>query len=128
MLKCGKNYYGYWTGDSVAKQLEEVHVSFLKLHGGALDLYIFDNSSNHHRISTDALNTKKLNLKDGGKNTPILRDGLYIYQNVNIVVHSILTVEGFQKGLKTILLEHGLWRDGTKKDDALALLPQQDDF
>ena len=43
MLKYGKNYDGYWNGEDVAKQLEEVHVTFLKLHGGALALYIFDN-------------------------------------------------------------------------------------
>ena len=38
MLKYGKNYDGYWTGEDVAKKLEEVHVTFLKLHGGDLDL------------------------------------------------------------------------------------------
>ena len=38
MLKYRKNYDGYWTGEDVAKQLEEVHVTFLKIHGGALAL------------------------------------------------------------------------------------------
>ena len=38
------------------------------------------------------------------------------------------TAEVFQKGLKNILLERGLWRYGMNKDDALALLLQQDDF
>ena len=52
----------------------------------------------------------------------------YIYQNGHIVIYKILTAEGFQKGLKTILLERGLWRDGIKKEDALGLLLQQDDF
>ena len=66
ILKYGKSYDGYWTGEDVAKQLEEFHVNFLKLHGGALVLYIFDNSANIHNIATDALNAKKLNLKDGG--------------------------------------------------------------
>ena len=81
MLNYGKNYDGYWNGEDVAKQLEEVHVTFLKLHGGALALYICDNSANHHKIATDALNPKKLNLKDGGKITPILRYEFFIYQN-----------------------------------------------
>ena len=122
MLKYGKNYDGYWTVEDVAMQLEEVHVTFLKLRGGALDLYIFYNSANHHRIDTDALNAKKLNLKDGGENTPIMIDGFHIDQNVHRVVYTMQTAELFQKGLKTITLEHGLWRDGIKKDDALALL------
>ena len=100
MLNYGKNYDGYWNGEDVAKQLEEVHVTFLKLHGGALSLYIFDNSANHRNISTDSLNANKLHLKDGGNNTPILRYGFYIDQNLHIVVHTMLTAERFQKGLK----------------------------
>ena len=52
----------------------------------------------------------------------------YIYQNGHIVIYKILTAEGFQKGLKMILLERGLWRDGIKKEDDLGLLLQQDDF
>ena len=66
MLNYRKNYDGYWTGEDVAKQLEEVHVKILKLHGGALYLYIFDNLANNYKIATDTLNAKKLNLKDGG--------------------------------------------------------------
>ena len=100
----------------------------MKLHGVALALYIFDNSSNHHKIATDALNTNNLNLKDGGKNTPIMRYGFYIDKNGHIVVHTMQTAEGFQKRLKKIILQRGLWRYDMKKDDALALLLQQDDF
>ena len=74
MLRYGKNYDGYWNGEYVAKQLGEVHMTFLNIHGGALALYIFDNSTNHHKIATDDLNAKKLNFKYGGKNTPIMRD------------------------------------------------------
>ena len=90
MLKYGNTYYGYWIGEDVAKHLEEVHVTFLKLHGGALALYIFDNSDNHHKIGTEYLNNKKLNLKDGGKNTTILRDVFYIDQNGHRVFHTML--------------------------------------
>ena len=59
---------------------------------------------------------------------PILIYGFYIDPNGHRIFHTILTAEGFQKGLKTIILERGLWRDGMKKDDALALIIQQDDF
>ena len=128
MLKYGKNYDGYWNGEDVSKQLKEVRVIFLKLHGGAMALYIFGNSANHHNIATDALNAKKINLKDRGENTPILRYGFYIDQNGHIFVHTIHTAEGFQKRLKKIILERGLWRYGMNKDDALALLLQKDDF
>ena len=128
MLKCGNNYDGYWTGEDVAKHLEEVHVIFLKLRGGDLALYVFDNSVNHHKIATDALNTKKLNLKDRGDNMPILRYFFYIDQNEHRVFHRMLTAEEFQKGLKTIILERVSWRDGMKKNEALALLIQKNDF
>ena len=90
-----KNYGGYWTGEDVAKHIEEVQVKILKLHGGALALYIFDNLANHHKIATDALNAKKLNFKDGGGNTPILRYGFYIDQNGHRVVHKMQTADGF---------------------------------
>ena len=128
MLKYGKNYYCYWTGENSSKHLEEVRVTFLNIHGGALPLYIFDNSSNNHKIATDALNAKEINLKDREKNTPILRDGFYIDQNGQRVVHTMHTVDIFQKGLKMVILERGLWRDGMKKEYALPLLLQQDDF
>ena len=59
---------------------------------------------------------------------PILRGGFFIDQNIHRVVHTMQTAEVFQKGLKTILLECVLWRYGMKKDDALALLLQQDYF
>ena len=62
-----------------------------------------------------------------GKNTPNLRYGFYIDQNGHRVVHTMQNSEGFQKGLKMILLERGLWIYEIKKDGALALLIHQDD-
>ena len=59
---------------------------------------------------------------------PIMRYGFYIDKNGHIVVNKNQTAEGFQKGLKTIILERGLWRDGMKKYDALYLLLQKDDL
>ena len=59
---------------------------------------------------------------------PIMRYGFYIDKNGHIVVNKNQTAEGFQKGLKTIILERGLWKYGMKKDDALALLLQKGDF
>ena len=64
MLKYRKKYDGYWNLEDFANQIEEVHITFLKLHGGALSLYIFDNLDNHNKIATDALYAKKLYLKD----------------------------------------------------------------
>ena len=124
MLGYGKNYDGYCTGEYVSRQLEDFHVTFLKIDGGDLSLSIFDNSSNYHKIATDALNAKKLNVKDRENNTPILRDGLYIDQNGHRVFHTMLPTEVFQKGSKTIILDNSLWINGMNKYDALSLLLQ----
>ena len=35
---------------------------------------------------------------------------------------------GVQKGLKTILSERGLWRDGMRKQEALSVLLEEEDF
>ena len=127
-LKYGKNYDGYWTGENVAAQLRDTHPTFVKLHPDCLALYIFDNSANHHKIATDSLNARKLNLKDGGKNTPVLRDGFYTNADGDRIVHDMQTDNGKQKGLRTILTERGLWIDGMSRKEALDLLLQQEDF
>ena len=74
ILKYSKNYDGYWTGEDVAIQLQDTYKTFINIHPGCLPLYVFDNSSNHHKISTDALYARKLNLKGVGEKTPLLRD------------------------------------------------------
>ena len=66
ILKYVNNYYGYWIGEYFVIQLQNTHTNFIKLHSGCLPLYIFDTSLNHHKISTDTPNARKLNLKDGG--------------------------------------------------------------
>ena len=130
-LKYGKNFDGYWSGEDVAKQVMETHKIFAKLHGDSLALYIFDNLANHKKVASDALKAKVLNLKDGGKNVPFLREGFYKLPDGSRMIHKMQfeTPDGpVQKGLKTILMERGLWKDGMKKDNALKVLLEQEDF
>ena len=101
-LKNGKKNNGYWTGENVANQLRTVHIMFDKLHPECLDLYIFDNSANHPKIATDTLNAHKLNLKEGGKNTRLFRDGFYMNESGERVAHAIQTEDGIQKELCAI--------------------------
>ena len=67
IIKYSKSSDIYWIGEYAAIHLQETHTAFMKPHPGCLALYIFNNSEKHHKISTDALNLCKPNLKDGGK-------------------------------------------------------------
>ncbi len=128
VLHYGKNYDGYWTGEHVAAQLRDTHRTFQQLHPDCIALYIFDNSANHHKIASDALNARKLNLKDGGKNTPLLRDGFFFNDSDEKIIHPMQTEAGIQKGLRRILQERKLWVPRMSKAAALELLLQQPDF
>jgi len=78
------------------------------LHPNCTGLFIFDQSSNHNANPEDGLIAKNLNLSDGGKNVPKLRDGWFIRDGQR-VVQKMQTSDGVQKGIKTILAERGLW-------------------
>ena len=43
ILKYGKNYDGYWTGEYVVIQLQDTHTTFINLHPGCITLYVFNN-------------------------------------------------------------------------------------
>ena len=43
ILKYGKNYYGYWTGEDDVIQIQDNHTTFIKIHPGYNFLYVFEN-------------------------------------------------------------------------------------
>ena len=75
ILMCDKNYDGYWTGEDVTTQLQDTDTTFVTVQSGCLPLYLFNISENHHKIAIYDLNVSKLNLKYGGKNTPLPCNG-----------------------------------------------------
>mmetsp|Transcript_10776 Transcript_10776/g.28361 ORF Transcript_10776/g.28361 Transcript_10776/m.28361 type:complete len:270 (+) Transcript_10776:72-881(+) len=126
-----KNYDGYWKGDDVAELVQSQHSVFVTLHPGKIALYIFNNSSNHRKFPDDALRATKLNLKDGGKNVPIMRDTTFFDSNGNEIFQAmqiVLNKAKVQKGIQAILKERNLWKNGTCLDDARSLLLTQPDF
>jgi len=119
----GKNDEGYWTNENLVDNIKNKALPlFNRLHPNKVALFCFDHSQNHEATSPDALVASKLNLSDGGKNTPIMRE-----TNYNGLAQK-LQYNGIQKGIKTILTERGLWIDGMRLDAARALLSSQPDF
>ena len=115
IMKYGKNYDEYWTWEDVAIQIQDTHRIIIELHPGWLPLYVFYNSENHHKIATDDFNARKLNLNNGGENTPLLHDGYYRRPDGIRVVHVMQTEASAQKGIFKILTGWGLWLTGMKK-------------
>ncbi len=64
--------------------------------------FIFDNAPSHMKRPDDALNVHSMNVRDGGKQ-PFMRDTMW-----NGTVQRMVTDDGIQKGLKTVLQERGV--------------------
>jgi len=134
LLRVGANYDGYWTNSDLIKMIKEKAIPiFEQLHPGCVAVFAFDNSQNHNAKPPDGLCAKKLNLNDGGKNTPKLRDTIF-----NGSIQKMQHANGIQKGIKTILQERDLWKkelvldckDGCTGNNCCArkILASQPDF
>jgi hypothetical protein len=134
-LEYGKNYDGYWNGELFVKQVwsgsmtqtsislikiqlrERIIPAFEKAHGPEYQaLIMVDNSQGHSAYSEDALLTSRMNMKPGGKQAP-LRDGWYMKNDEKTLQPMSFPVDhpefpGKLKGMKQVLLERGLWKNG----------------
>ena len=147
-FKFGKNREGSWTCENLVDQLVRVMPMFADRHPGKRLLFAFDNSSNHHKASSDGLSTANMNLNPGGAQSKTIRDtrcmllsgGRYDAESDRFVIYSPKRMEmgvqrfvdeetGEAKGMRRILEERALWpRGGLTRDAAAALLESQPDF
>jgi hypothetical protein len=116
IIKPGKNADGYWTNKDLIEQLtgtndgadnNGVFTLMEEMHPGKSLVFALDNSANHHASAPTGCNYKALNLGDGGKNVPLIRNSTW-----NGEIFNMQTPDGKQKGIKTILVERGAWIDG----------------
>ena len=84
------------------------------MHPGAIGVFAFDNSSSHAAFAADALNARAMNVKPGGKQ-PKMRDTMFNGQAQQMVFpddYPDASLCGKAKGMRVVLQERQLWRDG----------------
>ncbi|KAH8914075.1 hypothetical protein BT69DRAFT_1343613 [Atractiella rhizophila] len=74
---------------------------FERLHPGQTALVVFDNSTGHGAMASDALNAKNMNLGPGGKQ-PVMRDGWWSKDGIK-VPQPMMDVQGVPKGMRAVL-------------------------
>ncbi|OBZ73966.1 hypothetical protein A0H81_06580 [Grifola frondosa] len=114
-LEYGKNYEGYWNGELFVKQIvEKIIPAFENAHGpGYQALIMVDNSQGHSAYAVDALLASRMNLRPGGKQ-PRMRDGWYMKDGQQVPQSMTFPPDhpnfpDTPKGMKQVLIEHGLW-------------------
>ncbi len=65
-------------------------------------LFVFDNAPSHTKRPENALNADRMNVRDGGKQ-PFMQDTMWSGQ-----VQKMVTEDGLQNGMKTVLDERGI--------------------
>jgi len=117
----GKNHDGYWTAEDMAAQFRKAIAIHKRNHPNRIGLWAFDNSSNHNCVAKDALVVSRMNLSPGGKQA-VMRD-----TTVNGIHYTMVfpddyedeSLRGKPKGMKQVLTDRGLWRNGLQKTCAM---------
>jgi len=87
---------------------------FEQMHPGAIAVFAFDNSSSHAAFAADALNVRNMNVNPGGKQA-IMRDTIFNGQVQKMVFPDNYldpSLCGKAKGMRAVLQERQLWREG----------------
>ncbi|CAB4388705.1 unnamed protein product [Rhizophagus irregularis] len=105
---------GYWKSKHMLDQLVHQAIPIFEiLHPGCVGVFCFDQSTNHNAMAADALIVVRMNLSPGGTQ-PKMRDGWYINENGEKLVHSMVFPDNHKlkekpKGIKQVLTERNIW-------------------
>ena len=92
----------YFTKDMLVKQVDRAIDIFETKYTNAQGLFIFDHAPSHMKRPEDALDAERMNARNGGKQ-PFMKDTVWDGR-----VQRMITDEGVQKGMKTVLEERGI--------------------
>ena len=104
-FEAGVNREGWFNNEDLVKQYIDTEPLMKRLHPECELLFGFDNSMNHHARAPGGLDAALLNLSDGGANVKNMRDGWYLNETGERVIHKMQNELGVQKGIRKILLE-----------------------
>ena len=124
IFKFGAQGDGYWNSEHFVSQVETaIKIAEFKYPPSDNTIvFLFDQSSGHCAYADDALHAHKMNVSDGGKQ-PFQRDTVWDGRPQKMV-----TADGLQKGLKTVLEERSVNVKKMHKDDMIKILSKMRDF
>ena len=113
---------GYFNNDKFLEQVKVAIDIFEAKYPNARAVFTFDNAPCHRKVSDDALNAEKMNVKSGGKQ-PIMRDTEW-----NGQVQKMTLPDGTPKGMKLVLQEREIDVTGMNAAKMREVLAKHPDF
>ncbi|KAF8587728.1 hypothetical protein K439DRAFT_1652205 [Ramaria rubella] len=120
----GKNNDGWWNMERLIVQVRRMIPIFERLYPGAVGEFFFDQSSAHDTFAPNALNSKEMNLRPGGKQW-VMHSTFIPMDNPHLGLRGMpqemvfptnlpsndpnYEHRGKPKGLRQVLEERGLW-------------------
>jgi len=90
-------------------------------------VFIFDNSPIHRKKADDALNAQRMNVWPEGVQ-PCMRYTQWTDSRGRVHKQKMVDKKGAPRGLRAVLTERGLFREGMVKEDMVEVLSAQPDF
>ena len=125
LLEYGEAREGYWTSEKFMAQIKEAvkiaEVKYPRSEGYRI-VWIFDHSSCHAAMPSDALDVRHMNVNPGGKQR-VMHDGWWGGKppKMNFAL-------GVPKGLRAVLQEKGVNTSGLSADEMRRTLASHPDF